>query len=106
MILKAEVENKTGVDVSRPTATPAVYKEHGNTLIGITANNQIGTDKRQVDLHAVSANVIRPQAEHPEEAVFIKAGKDSRSGLLVQVVDQARMAGVADDSIAASLEYH
>ena len=47
------------------------------------------------------ANIARLHAENPEGAVVIQADKDSRTGLLVQVIDQSRMAGVKDVSIAA-----
>ena len=104
-VVTASFLKESGVDVSRPNATTAVRKEHGNILIGITADNRIWIDRRQVELQAVRANVARLQAENPEGAVVIQADTESRSGLLVQVVDQARLAGVADVSIAASVEY-
>lgn len=94
---------ESGVDVSRPAASTAVRKEHGNILIGITANSEIWIDKRRVDVRAVRANVARLHAENPEGAVVIQADREAKAGLLVQVIDQARRAGVADVSIAATL---
>jgi biopolymer transport protein ExbD len=43
-------------------------------------------------------------AENPEGAVVIQADRASRSGLLVQVIDQPRMTGISDISIAATVE--
>jgi len=102
-VVTASFVKESGVDVSRPSASTAVRKEHGNILIGISANDEIWMDKRRVDVRAVRANVERLHAENPEGAVVIQADEDARAGLLVRVIDQARMAGVADVSIAATV---
>ena len=92
---------ESGVDVSRPAASSAERKEHGNILVAITADNRIWVDRREVDIRAVRANIERLHVENPEGAVVIQADKDSKTGLLVQVIDQSRLAGVKDVSIAA-----
>ena len=92
---------ESGVDVSRPGASSAERKEHGNILVAITADNRIWVDRREVDIRAVRANIERLHVENPEGAVVIQADKDSKTGLLVQVIDQSRLAGVKDVSIAA-----
>ena len=58
-------------------------------------------DKRQIDKRAVRANVERLKAENPEGSVIIQADKSSKTGLLVETMDQARLAGVQNVSIAA-----
>ncbi|MEN8179746.1 MAG: biopolymer transporter ExbD [Pseudomonadota bacterium] len=92
---------ESGVDISRPSANTAERKERGNILIAITANDEVWIDKRKVDIRAIRANVERLKAENPEGSVVIQADKDSKNGLLVQVMDQARLAGVSNVSIAA-----
>ncbi len=92
---------ESGVDVNRPSANTAERKEHGNILIAITANDEIWMDKRPVDIRAVRANVERLKAESPEASVVIQADKDSKNGLLVQVMDQVHLAGIQNISIAA-----
>ncbi len=94
---------ESGVDVSRPAASTAVRKEHGNIMIGITENNQVWIDRRRVEVRAVRANVERLHAENPAGAVVIQADRRAAAGLLVQVIDQSRAAGVDDVSIAASV---
>jgi biopolymer transport protein ExbD len=71
-------------------------------MIGITADNQVWIDRRQIDIRAVRANIERLRAQNPEGAVVVQADKDSKTGLLVQVIDQSRLAGVQDVSIAAA----
>jgi len=92
---------EAGVDINRPSANTSERKERGNILGAITANDEIWIDKRRVDIRAVRANIERLKAENPEGSVVIQADKESKNGLLVQVMDQARMAGVSNISIAA-----
>ena len=103
-IVTTSFVKESGVEVNRPTASTAQRKERGNILIAITADGRIWIDKRQVDLRAVRANVARFRAENSKASVVIQADKDSRNGLLVQVMDQVRLAGVHQISIAAVKE--
>ncbi len=100
-IVTTSFVKETGVDVNRPSAKTAVQKERANILISITPNNEVWMDKRQIDRRAVRANVERMHAENPEGSVIILADKDAKTGLLIEVMDQARLAGVANVSIAA-----
>jgi len=100
-IVTTSFVKETGVDVSRPSAKTAVKKEHANILIAIKPNGEIHMDKRLVDRRAVRANVERMHAENPEGSVIILADKEAKTGLLIEVMDQARLAGVANVSIAA-----
>jgi len=100
-IVTTSFVKETGVDVSRPSAKTAVKKEHANILIAIKPNGEVWMDKRQVDRRAVRANVERMHAENPEGSVIILADKEAKTGLLIEVMDQARLAGVANVSIAA-----
>jgi biopolymer transport protein ExbD len=103
-VVSTSFVKESGVDVSRPSANTTERKERGNIMIGITAENAVWIDKRQVDIRAVRANIERLHAENPEGAVVIQADRDARTGVLVQVLDQSRLAGVSDVSIAASLQ--
>ena len=101
-IVTASFVKEAGIDVSRPDAATAVRKERGNILVAITENGQIWINKRQVDPRAVRANIERMHAENPQGAVVIQADEHSENGLLVQVMDAARQAGVFNVSIAAN----
>ncbi len=100
-IVTTSFVKETGVDVNRPTAKTAVKKERANILVSIKANGEIWMDKRQIDRRAVRANVERMHAENPEGSVIILADEEAKTGLLIEVMDQARLAGVANVSIAA-----
>ena len=102
-IVTASFVKEAGIDVSRPPAATAERKERGNILVAITENDQIWIDRRQVDARALRANIERLHAENPQGAVVIQADKNSKNGLLVQVMDAARLAGVANVSLAAEV---
>lgn len=100
-IVTTSFVKEAGIDVSRPSAKSAERKERGNILIAIRPNGEVWIDKRQVDVRAVRANVERLHAENPEGSVVIIADKASETGVLVEVMDQVRLGGVQNVSIAA-----
>lgn len=100
-IVTTSFVKETGVDVNRPSAETATKKDRGNILIAIRANGEVWMNRRSIDIRAVRANVERALAESPEGTIVIVADKESRTGLLVEVYDQAKLAGARSISIAA-----
>jgi biopolymer transport protein ExbD len=94
---------ETGVEINRPVASTAASKEKASILIGVTKNNRIFMEKREIDIRAVRANVERALAENPEGEVVIVADKESNTGIVIQVMDGCRIAGSKNVSLAASL---
>lgn len=94
---------ETGVEVNRPTAATAVSQPKATILIGIDATDRIFFDNREVDVRAVRANVERALAENPEGAVVVVADRSSTTGMAIEVMDGARLAGAANVSLAARL---
>ncbi len=97
---------ETGVDISRPAASTAVTKTKATILIGITENNTIHLDQREIDIRAVRANVERAMAENPEGSVVIVADKESKTGIVITVMDACKLAGADNVSLAATLPSH
>jgi len=102
-IVTASFVKEAGIDITRPPAATAERKERGNILVAITENDQIWVDRRQVDPRALRANIERLHAENPQGSVVIQADKNSKNGLLVQVMDAARLSGVNSVSLAAEV---
>ena len=102
-IVTASFVKEAGIDISRPPAATAERKERGNILIAITENDQIWMDRRQVDPRSIRANIERLHAENPQGSVVIQADKNSKNGLLVLVMDAARLAGVSNVALAAEI---
>ena len=93
---------EAGIEVDRPTAQTAERKERASILIAIAPDGQIWIDRRAIDVRSVRAAVERLRAENPEGAVVIQGDRAAQIGLLVQVMDQVRKAGIRNVSIAAT----
>ena len=96
---------ETGIDVQRSTAATAERKERGNIMLGISADGQVYMEGKRIDVRSVRALMERALAEDPESGVVIVADKDSNTGTVVQAMDQCRLAGAMNVSLAAKREY-
>lgn len=95
---------EAGVDVQRSTAATAEVKDRGNILIGITAEGDVFWEGRKVDVRSIRSLVERALAEDPESGVVVVADKSSETGDVVKVMDQCRLAGAKNVSLAAQRE--
>jgi len=100
-IVTATFVKEAGVDVDRPEAITAVKKEQASILVAIDSNNEIWIDRRSVDVRSVRPNIERLHAQNPQGSVVVVADRESKTDMLIRVVDAARAAGVANVSIAA-----
>jgi len=103
-IVTASFVKEAGIDVTRQYASSAQKQDTGNVFVAISESGQIWIDRRQVDVRAVRANIERLHAENPQGSVVVQADKDSKNGLLVQVLDAVRLAGVDNVSLAAETD--
>ena len=103
-IVTASFVKESGIDVSRPDSQQQQQETNKRSiLISITSSNEVWIQKRRVDVRAVRANIERLLAERPESGVVIQAAESAENGTFVRVLDQARMAGAANVSIAAPI---
>jgi biopolymer transport protein ExbD len=102
-IVTASFLKESGLELNRPDAAPAEKKANESIVVSITRTGQIWVNRRQTDPRAVRANIERLHAENPDGPVVISADEDSENGLVVQVMDAARLAGVKNVSLAAQV---
>ncbi len=95
---------ETGVEVDKPSAISSEPRPQGNVLIAIRNNDEIWMNRQNIEMHEVRVEVERARAENPESAVVIIADRRSRTGMLVQVMDQVQAAGINRISISADEE--
>ena len=100
-IVTATFVKETGIDVNRPDAPTAEVKKKANILIAIDSNNNIWLDRRKIDIRSVIPNIKRLRSENPQGSVVIQADEESKNKVLVEVMDAARQAGVANIALAA-----
>lgn len=104
-IVTTSFVKEAGIDINRPIAKSTEKKNKGNNiLVAITQNEEIWIDKRQIDLRALRANIQRLSNNEDEVAVIIQADTAAKTGILVAVMDQIKMAGVESISIATKKE--
>lgn len=92
---------EAGVQVEHPIAGTTVAKPKASLLIAVTKNNKIWISKQEVKVEAVRAKVSKLRQENPEGAIVIQADVGAKAGMVLQVLDQVKAAGVPDVSIAA-----
>jgi biopolymer transport protein ExbD len=104
-IVTASFVKEVGIDLNRPPPgeSTKTVTENENILIQITNDGMIFIDRRSVDIRAVRANIERLHAERPNGIVVLAPSPASFNGLMVEVMDQARLAGVEDISLAAEM---
>ncbi|MEX1221438.1 MAG: biopolymer transporter ExbD [Idiomarina sp.] len=100
-IVTTSFVKEAGIDVTKPESDQAQKKPSANIFIAIRANGEVWMDKRMVDVERVAANIERLLAEQPTDLVVIQADKEARHGLVVDVMDQIKEAGIDNISIAA-----
>jgi biopolymer transport protein ExbD len=101
-IITTSFVKEAGITVTRAEALTAEHKESGNILIAIRPNGEIWMDKREVDLREVRGLIERLHVERPDDTVVLIADKESQTGMLTQVMDQVKLGGVSEVSIAAA----
>ncbi|WP_405224242.1 ExbD/TolR family protein [Lentisalinibacter sediminis] len=91
-----------GVDLNRPSNEPPKDQKLSEVIaIRISDTGQISIKGRPTDIRAVRANIESGLAADPDAAVVIAADRNADAGILVRVVDQARVAGASKVSLAA-----
>lgn len=90
---------ETGVDVDKPSAVSTKELERSVILIAITSDNQVvyaGTNIGVAGIRSTVSVALRKR----ERPVIIQADKDVLTSKLVDVIDQAKLAGADSVSIA------
>ena len=101
-ITTASFVKEAGVNVRSPKAETADPRPKANIFVAVTAESTVWVDKRPVEVTAVRQAIERLRQEVPVGSVVIQADRESKSGVVVQVLDQVKAAGIADVSVAAA----
>jgi biopolymer transport protein ExbD len=103
-IVTTSFVKETGLEVHRPSAKSAESRDKTPILIGISRTGSIYMDNRPIDIRSVRAQVERSLADTPDNGVIVVADRESNTGIVVEVIDQCRLAGAKAVSIAAKRE--
>jgi len=100
-IVTTSFVKEAGLDVRKPEAATTEPKVRASIMIAVSETGQVWMQKRQIELDAVRPLVEASKAENPEGSAMIIADRGAPAGVVIAVMDQARLGGVTDIAIAA-----
>lgn len=103
-IINTNFVKETGVEVKRPEATSGKDQKGDIIMIGITSAGTIHFSGKRVDLSAVRSLVSQARVKTPKAPVVLVADEGSRANVIVGVMDECRLAGAEEISLATRTE--
>lgn len=94
---------ETGVEIQKPQAASAQDLDKQSIMIALTEDGRVVFGGREIGLAGVRGVVAR-QLREKEAPVIILADGDARTTPLVDVIDECKLAGAKQVSIAANRE--
>jgi biopolymer transport protein ExbD len=93
----------TGIDIKKPQAASAKSLQNNSIMISISRDGRIYYGGTVVSLNSIRG-IVRQQLNVKEVPVVILADEDSRSGQLIKLIDECKLAGAKSVSIAADMK--
>ncbi|MFT6051977.1 MAG: biopolymer transport protein ExbD [Halioglobus sp.] len=94
-IVVASFLKEAGIEVNRPEANNNPPDPDATSIaVTITGDDQIWMENRRIDIRAARANIARLLASDPEQGFSVKTESGASAGVLLEVADAAREAGV------------
>jgi biopolymer transport protein ExbD len=90
---------ETGVEVDKPLAASSVRLEKTSILLALTEKGEIVYGGKEIGLSGVR-QLVKRMLQKEEIPVIIQADAAAPSGLLVRVIDEAKLGGAAKVSLA------
>jgi biopolymer transport protein ExbD len=88
-----------GVKVDKPQAASARQLEKNSIIFAVTPDGKIAYGGKEIGLGGVRPTVKRLCAKEPLPVV-IQADENARSGMVIRVIDEAKLGGAKDVSLA------
>ena len=92
---------ETGIEVDKPQAASSVRLEKTSVLIALTANGAVVYGGKEIGMSGVQP-LVRRMLQKEDVPVIVQADAAAPSGLLVRVIDEAKLAGAVKVSVATS----
>jgi biopolymer transport protein ExbD len=94
---------ETGVEVNKPDAATASSLEKNSVLIALTAEGQVIYGGKEIGISGVQREVKRALASGEDVPVIVQADKDSKTDLLIRIIDEAKLADAKKISVATRI---
>ena len=100
-IVTTSFVREPGINPQRPFAEVAQTKERANILIAVSNADRVWMNNRPVAIHAIRHLVESARLENPQSSVVIVADQAASTGLVLDLMDHVRAAGVTSIALAA-----
>jgi biopolymer transport protein ExbD len=90
---------ETGVEVDKPQAASAVQLEKTSILLALTDKHEVIYGGREIGISGVR-QLVKRMLQKEDVPVVIQADTEADSGLLVRIIDEAKLAGATKVSLA------
>jgi biopolymer transport protein ExbD len=91
---------ETGVEVDKPQAASSVRLEKTSILLALTEKGEVVYGGRDIGISGVR-QLVKRMLQKEDIPVIIQADASAQSGLLVRIIDEAKLAGANKVSLAA-----
>ncbi|ANM30977.1 biopolymer transporter ExbD [Acidobacteria bacterium Mor1] len=91
--------DETGIEVQKPQAASSVNLDKNSILLAVTADGKVVYGGREIGLTGVRPLVKRMTAKE-DLPVIIQADDQAMTGLFARVLDEAKLAGATQVSLA------
>lgn len=88
-----------GVTIDKPQAASAKQVEKNSIIFAVTSDGKVAYGGKEIGLGGVRPTVKRLCAKEPLPVV-IQADESARNGVVVRVIDEAKLGGAKDVSLA------
>jgi biopolymer transport protein ExbD len=91
---------ESGVDVDKPQAASSRSLDKNSIILAITTKGQVVYGGKEIGIGGVRA-LVRRLTQQDDTPVIIQADQAAPAGLLVRVIDEAKLGGAKIVSIAS-----
>ncbi|MCE9683351.1 ExbD/TolR family protein [Halomonas alkalisoli] len=91
---------ESGIEIQRPESSAAMPQPDAQLMVAITSEGAVWVDGQPVDAHRVGERVAALISG--DGGVVIQADREATTGLLIEVMDRIRQAGVEEVAVAAT----
>lgn len=101
-LVTASYIRESSVSIQRPKAATALQQQGGEVTVVIDAEERIWLNNVALDIRLLRDRLVDIGLASPSRTAVILADAQTSTGLLIKVMDQLRLAGFQDISVAAS----
>ncbi len=99
-IVTAVFVKEAGIEVERPEAATAEQVDRVSIIIAVSDNDEVWINKNEVNVRDITPIVQKLKKENPKGKIVIQADEKSKSGIVVDIMDQLNALGVAGVAIS------